>query len=100
MYLVIPPPSGATDGGPVVDLARGAVTGLVAGRVDFESLLHQLAQRRQCRFGIATVREFYGATEGNTAVMNLENKVGSVGRMPLRAGDTWQRSPLKLKTIL
>jgi fatty-acyl-CoA synthase len=39
----------------------------------------------QRRFGIATVREFYGATEGNTALINLENKVGSVGRMPLRA---------------
>ena len=39
----------------------------------------------QDRFGIETVREFYGATEGNTALMNLENKVGSVGRYPLDA---------------
>jgi fatty-acyl-CoA synthase len=28
------------------------------------------------------VREFYGATEGNVAFMNFENKVGSVGRFP------------------
>ena len=36
----------------------------------------------QRRFGIDTIVEFYGATEGNTALVNLENKVGSVGRMP------------------
>ncbi len=34
------------------------------------------------RFGIREVREFYGATEGNAAIMNFENKVGSVGRFP------------------
>jgi fatty-acyl-CoA synthase len=39
----------------------------------------------QERFGIPTIREFYGATEGNTAIVNLENKVGSVGRFPFRA---------------
>jgi fatty-acyl-CoA synthase len=36
----------------------------------------------QQRFGIREVREFYGATEGNAAIMNFENKVGSVGRFP------------------
>jgi fatty-acyl-CoA synthase len=36
----------------------------------------------QERFGIPMVREFYGATEGNVAYMNFENKVGSVGRFP------------------
>ena len=39
----------------------------------------------QERFGIPTIREFYGATEGNTAIVNFENKVGSVGRFPFRA---------------
>jgi fatty-acyl-CoA synthase len=39
----------------------------------------------QDRFGIGTVREFYGATEGNTAIMNFENRVGSVGRLPFKA---------------
>ena len=34
------------------------------------------------RFGIDRVVEFYGATEGNVAFMNFDNKVGSVGRMP------------------
>jgi fatty-acyl-CoA synthase len=42
-------------------------------------------QAFQQRFGIPTIREFYGATEGNTAIVNFENKVGSVGRFPFRA---------------
>lgn len=36
----------------------------------------------QQRFGIPRILEFYGATEGNVSFMNLDNKVGSVGRMP------------------
>jgi fatty-acyl-CoA synthase len=36
----------------------------------------------QRRFGIERVVEFYGATEGNAPIINLENKVGSVGRYP------------------
>ncbi len=36
----------------------------------------------QERFGIPRILEFYGATEGNVSFMNLDNKVGSVGRMP------------------
>lgn len=38
--------------------------------------------RFQDRFGIRDVREFYGATEGNFALINLDNKVGAVGRVP------------------
>jgi fatty-acyl-CoA synthase len=38
----------------------------------------------QERFAIPMVREFYGATEGNVAFMNFENKVGSVGRFPFK----------------
>jgi fatty-acyl-CoA synthase len=34
------------------------------------------------RFGIREIREFYGATEGNFALVNLDNKVGAVGRIP------------------
>lgn len=33
------------------------------------------------RFGIREIREFYGATEGNFALVNLDNKVGAVGRI-------------------
>ena len=39
----------------------------------------------QERFGIPKIVEFYGATEGNAPIVNLENKVGSVGRYPLKA---------------
>ena len=39
----------------------------------------------QRRFAIPAIREFYGATEGNTAIVNLENKVGSVGCFPFKA---------------
>jgi fatty-acyl-CoA synthase len=39
-------------------------------------------ERFQKRFGIRDVLEFYGATEGNFALINIDNKVGAVGRVP------------------
>jgi fatty-acyl-CoA synthase len=36
------------------------------------------------RFRIPKIVEFYGATEGNVSLLNLDNKVGSVGRIPSR----------------
>ncbi|HKA13933.1 MAG TPA: long-chain-acyl-CoA synthetase [Myxococcota bacterium] len=36
----------------------------------------------QERFRIPQIVEFYGATEGNVAIINYEGKVGSVGRLP------------------
>ena len=36
----------------------------------------------QERFRIPQIIEFYGATEGNVVFMNLDNKIGSVGRVP------------------
>jgi fatty-acyl-CoA synthase len=38
----------------------------------------------QKRFGITDVREFYGATEAPGIIVNLTNKTGSVGRVPMR----------------
>jgi fatty-acyl-CoA synthase len=38
----------------------------------------------QSRFGIDEIIEFYGATEGNTVFVNLDGKVGSVGRPPAK----------------
>ena len=36
----------------------------------------------QNRFGITQIGEFYGATEGNCALVNMRNKFGSVGNLP------------------
>ncbi len=36
----------------------------------------------QERFGIPRILEFYGATEGNVALMNFEGRVGAIGRLP------------------
>ena len=39
----------------------------------------------QKRFGVERIIEFYGATEGNAAMFNLDGKVGAVGRFPFQA---------------
>lgn len=39
-------------------------------------------QEFQSRFGIAEIREFYGATEANFGLVNVDNTVGAVGRIP------------------
>ena len=36
----------------------------------------------QKRFGIEKIIEFYGATEGNMALINFDGKVGAVGQLP------------------
>jgi fatty-acyl-CoA synthase len=36
------------------------------------------------RFDIATIREYYGATEAPGALVNWSGEVGSIGRLPLR----------------
>jgi acyl-CoA synthetase (AMP-forming)/AMP-acid ligase II len=38
-------------------------------------------ERFQHRFGIPLIREFYGATEGNAPLVNLEGRPGMVGRL-------------------
>ncbi len=35
------------------------------------------------RFNIPTIREIYGATEGNCSIANISNKVGCIGHLPL-----------------
>jgi fatty-acyl-CoA synthase len=37
----------------------------------------------QERFNIPVIGEFYGATEGNCALLNLRNKFGSIGNLPV-----------------
>jgi len=39
-------------------------------------------ERFQTRFGIKKIIEFYASTEGNVSLINLDNKVGAVGRIP------------------
>lgn len=34
------------------------------------------------RFGVKTIAEFYGATEGNVGLMNADGTVGAMGRIP------------------
>ena len=36
----------------------------------------------QARFAIPQVLEFYGATEGNTVMMNFDSRPGAIGRIP------------------
>ena len=42
----------------------------------------EIWQSFQARFAIPWVIEFYGATEGNVALVNGDGKVGAVGRVP------------------
>jgi fatty-acyl-CoA synthase len=42
----------------------------------------EIWEQFQERFGIPKIIEFYGATEGNVALMNLDGKVGAIGRLP------------------
>ncbi len=42
----------------------------------------EIWEQFQERFGIPKIVEFYGATEGNVALMNLDGKVGAIGRLP------------------
>lgn len=46
--------------------------------------------RFKARFGIETIREFYGATEAPGFIANLSGREGSVGRVPL-GGAGWLR---------
>ena len=43
----------------------------------------------QNRFGIKRIIEFYGATEGNIALVNYDGSVGAVGRIPSYAKNTF-----------
>ena len=39
-------------------------------------------ERFQSRFAIPRILEFYAATEGNVSLVNVEGKVGAIGRVP------------------
>lgn len=46
------------------------------------------------RFGVAEMREFYGATEGNVAFLNLDGTIGAIGRLPV-----WIEDKLGVKIV-
>ncbi len=48
----------------------------------------------QQRFKIPKVLEFYGATEGNVALMNYDGTVGSIGRIP-----SWAKSKYNVEIV-
>jgi len=45
-------------------------------------LRHEIWEPFQTRFGIPRILEFYGSTEGNVALSNLDGRPGAVGRVP------------------
>ncbi|XP_043252621.1 long-chain fatty acid transport protein 4 [Colletes gigas] len=48
------------------------------------------------RFGVKQIGEFYGATEGNSNLVNIDNKIGAVGFVPLCAGSIYPVGLLKV----
>ncbi|XP_029033779.1 long-chain fatty acid transport protein 4 [Osmia bicornis bicornis] len=48
------------------------------------------------RFGVKQVGEFYGATEGNSNLVNIDNKIGAVGFVPLFAGSLYPVALLRV----
>ncbi len=65
---------------PVQPMERGHCLRVAVGNGLRETLWGPFQQR----FGVPLVREFYGSTEGNVALLNVEGRPGYVGR--LRAG--------------
>jgi fatty-acyl-CoA synthase len=49
----------------------------------------------KARFRIPRIIEFYGATEGNVALVNMDGKIGSVGRIP-----SYMRNLLPTRLVL
>ncbi|XP_017766329.1 PREDICTED: long-chain fatty acid transport protein 4 [Eufriesea mexicana] len=48
------------------------------------------------RFGVKQIGEFYGATEGNSNLVNIDNKIGAVGFVPLCAGSLYPVALLRV----
>ncbi|XP_015172878.1 PREDICTED: long-chain fatty acid transport protein 4-like [Polistes dominula] len=48
------------------------------------------------RFGVKQIGEFYGATEGNSNLVNIDNRVGAVGFVPRFAGNLYPVTLLRV----
>ncbi|GAB1868759.1 Long-chain-fatty-acid--CoA ligase [Camponotus japonicus] len=48
------------------------------------------------RFGIKRIGEYYGATEGNSNLININNKTGAIGFVPRYIGDLYPVALLKI----
>ncbi|XP_076649555.1 fatty acid transport protein 3 [Halictus rubicundus] len=48
------------------------------------------------RYNVTQIGEFYGATEGNSNLVNIDNKIGAVGFVPLCAGSLYPVALLKV----
>ncbi|XP_018351249.1 PREDICTED: long-chain fatty acid transport protein 4 [Trachymyrmex septentrionalis] len=48
------------------------------------------------RFGVKQIGEFYGATEGNSNLVNIDNKIGAVGFIPRYASSLYPVALLKI----
>ncbi|XP_071625772.1 long-chain fatty acid transport protein 4 [Temnothorax longispinosus] len=48
------------------------------------------------RFGVKQIGEFYGATEGNSNLVNIDNKIGAVGFIPRYASNLYPVALLKI----
>jgi fatty-acyl-CoA synthase len=68
-YLLNAPPS---------ELERGHKLRAITGN----GLRPEIWREFQSRFAIPRIVEFYGATEGNVAMLNYDGTVGAVGRVP------------------
>ena len=55
----------------------------------------EIWQAFKARFKIPRIIEFYGATEGNVALVNLDGRIGSVGRIP-----NYMRNTLHTRLVL
>jgi solute carrier family 27 fatty acid transporter 1/4 len=50
------------------------------------------------RFGIKRIGEFYGSTEGNSNIINIDNKIGACGFLPVYPG-IYKLYPVRLVKV-
>lgn len=82
-YLINEPPS---------DLERQHSIRCIFGN----GLRKDVWQKLQARTGIEQIVEFYGSTEGNISLLNLDSRAGAIGRIPPLIRD---RMPVRLVAI-